>query len=94
VTITHPCHPLLGQRVEIVRIRRGNDPDLIIREPEGQHRAIAASWTDYAGGESQEVSPVVPLLDLEGLRQIAQLMVQYRQAGRLPETVQPGREER
>ena len=31
VTITHPHHPLRGQRVEVVRVRRGADPDLIVR---------------------------------------------------------------
>lgn len=93
MTITHPYHPLHGQQVEIIRIRRGNDPDLIIRGPGGQHRAIAASWTDYAGGDQPMVSPP-PLLDLEGLRQIAQLMVAYRQAGRLPDIGQPDGEER
>ena len=48
VTITHPHHPLRGQRVEIVRLRRGNDPDLIVVLPDGRHAAIALSSTDYA----------------------------------------------
>ena len=31
VTITHPHHPLHGQTAEVIRIRRGVDPDLIVR---------------------------------------------------------------
>src|SRR5436309_649542 len=48
VTVTHPYHPLCGQQVEILRVRRGPDPDLIIRHLDGYHGAIAASWTTYA----------------------------------------------
>src|SRR3954466_16404387 len=75
VTITHPHHPLRGQRVEIVRLRRGIDPDLIVRLPDGRHVAIAMSSTDYL------VSPEAPprataehLLDLGGLRSVVQLL--------------------
>ena len=46
--VIHPHHPLYGQQVEIIRIRRGPDPDLIIRQLDGYHGAIAASWTTYA----------------------------------------------
>jgi hypothetical protein len=46
VTITHPHHPLHGQRCEVVRIRRGVDPDLVIRLADGSHAAIAMSSTD------------------------------------------------
>jgi hypothetical protein len=87
VTITHPHHPLHGQRCEVVRIRRGVDPDLVIRLTDGSHAAIAMSSTDY--GEARELSnppggPDLPLLDLQGLRQIVLLVDQLRQDGRLP----------
>ena len=39
------------------------------------------------------VSPP-PLLDLEGLRQMARLMAAYRQAGRLYDAARPDGEER
>src|SRR5947209_12618619 len=75
VTITHPHHPLRGQRVEIIRLRRGKDPDLIVRLPDGCHAAIALSSTDSA------TPPDLPppsrpehLLDLDGLRQVIQLL--------------------
>jgi len=85
VTITHPHHPLTGQRVDIVRIRRGPDPDLIIRLADGTHTAIAMSGTDYAA--SADFTPragAIPLLDCEGLWQIAHLLDHLRKEGRAP----------
>jgi hypothetical protein len=85
VTITHPHHPLRGQRVEIVRIRRGNDPDLIVVLPDGRHAAIALSSTDYAS--PAENSPTVAaehLLDLDGLRQVIQLLDRLARTGPAP----------
>lgn len=73
--MTHPHHPLQGQRVEIVRIRRGNDPDLIVVAPDGRHTAIALSSTDY--DSSPEIPPTMTaehLLDLDSLRRVVQLL--------------------
>src|SRR5258708_30020102 len=79
VTVTHPHHPLHGQRVQLVRVRRGRDPDLIIRMPDGCHGAIAASLTDYAGFSPAHGSVMeAPLLSIEGLWQIAQWIEQQR----------------
>lgn len=79
MTITHPHHPLYGQRVQLIRVRRGPDPDLIIRLPDGYHGAIAASLTDYAGAASAEASESdPPLLSIEGLWQIAEFIAQQR----------------
>jgi len=88
VTITHPHHPLHGQRCAVVRIRRGVDPDLILRLPDGSHAAIAMSSTDYNEAPGHPVapsSPELPLLDLQGLRQIVDLVEQLRQDGRGPQ---------
>ena len=85
--ITHPFHPLCGQQVEVVRVRRGADPDLIVRLPDGCHAALAMSWTDYAAPSGLNLDPpsVAPhLLDFDGLRQIAQLIDHFRQEGRYP----------
>ena len=77
--MTHPHHPLHGQRVQIVRVRRGPDPDLIIRMPDGYHGAIAASLTDYAGSSPTDRSVMEPpLLSIEGLWQMAQWIEQQR----------------
>ncbi|TMC19718.1 MAG: hypothetical protein E6J34_14800 [Chloroflexi bacterium] len=79
VTITHPHHPLYGQRVQLIRIRRGPDPDLIIRMPDGYHGAIAASLTDYAGpADPDQSTSDPPLLSIEGLWQIAQWVMQQQ----------------
>ena len=79
----HPYHPLYGQRVQLIRVRRGRDPDLIIRLPNGDHGAIAASLTDYAGAAPVDPDAVEPpLLLLEGLWQIAHFIEQQqRQRG-------------
>ena len=75
VTITHPNHPLRGQQVEIIRVRRGIDPDLVVRLPDGQHVAIAMSGTDYAApGQPASVHSVLHLLDFQGLLLTAELV--------------------
>jgi hypothetical protein len=82
VTITHPHHPLRGQRVEIIRLRRGADPDLIVRLPDGRHAAIALSSTDYAALPGDTPEPASRhLLDLAGLRQVIQLLDHIIQRG-------------
>jgi len=80
VTILHPNHPLCGQQVEVIRMRRGADPDLIVRLPDGLHAAIVMSWTDYAL-PSDCLSPPTPthLLDFPGLRQAIQFIEHIRQ---------------
>jgi hypothetical protein len=84
VTVTHPHHPLCGQQVAVVRLRRGANPDLIVRLPDGNHAAIAMSLTDYGGAAAAPAasSAAPALLDLEGLRQAAGLIAQLRQQGR------------
>src|SRR5215510_3616477 len=87
VTITHPHHPLHGQRCEVIFIRRGVDPDLILRLADGTHAAIAMSWTDSGKGEAlaaAQSGPALPLLDLQGLRQLLHLWDQLRQEDRFP----------
>lgn len=77
--MTHPHHPLCGQRVTVVRIRRGADPDLIVQLADGYHAAIAMSWTDYAAPPADLVAAdTVPLLAVDGLRQMAELVAHLR----------------
>jgi hypothetical protein len=83
VTITHPFHPLRGQQVEVIYVRRGSDPDLIIRHPDGFHAAVAMSSTDYGFPPSSD-PPFGPfhLLDVEGLCQAVRLIDRLGQAKR------------
>jgi hypothetical protein len=83
VTITHPFHPLCGQQVEIIRIRWGADPDLIVRLSDGLHAAVAVDWTDYAASTDLDPPTVPPhLLDFDGLCQAVQLIERIRQESR------------
>lgn len=78
--MTHPHHPLYGQRVQLIRVRRGPDPDLIVRLPDGYHGAIAASLTDYGGpSDPTLLAAAPPLLSVEGLWQIAQWVAQHQE---------------
>jgi hypothetical protein len=87
VTITHPHHPLRGQQLRVVGIRGGESPDVIVRLPDGSHAAVALAATDYAGGSpvSLPPAPARPLLDLQGLRQMGQLIDGFRRQGRFPD---------
>ncbi len=84
VTILHPHHPLRGQRCEVLRVRRGTQPDGILRLPDGSRAAMALSWTDYGNPAlPEQPASELPLLDLTGLRQAARLIEHMRQEGRL-----------
>jgi len=87
VTVTHPHHPLHGQQLPVVCIRQGERPDVIVRLPDGSHAAIALNATDQAENASAALSPAHTshLLDLKGLRQMAQLIDDFRRQGRFPE---------
>jgi hypothetical protein len=64
----------------VIRIRRGADPDLIVRLPDGLHAAIAMSWTDYVlPAPPISVSDPTHLLDFQGLLQVAQFIEYTRQ---------------
>jgi hypothetical protein len=86
VIITHPHHPLHGQQLPVVCSRRGESPDVIVRLPDGSHAAIALNSTDFATDASSSLPSVAVshLLDLQGLRQMAQFIDALRREGRLP----------
>jgi hypothetical protein len=87
VTITHPHHPLRGQQLPIVSLRRGAHPDVIVGLPDGSHAAVALNATDYATVPlaTPPQAAVTHLLDLHGLRQLARLINEHRRHGRLPD---------
>jgi hypothetical protein len=83
VTVSHPHHPLRGQRVEVVQVRRGADPDLIVRLPDGRHAAIAQSWTTEPHRPAADrPAAATPLLAADGLRELAALVMRLRERGR------------
>ncbi|HKI35475.1 MAG TPA: DUF5372 family protein [Gemmataceae bacterium] len=87
MTITHPHHPLRGQQLPVVCVRHGEKPDVIVCLPDGSHAAVALSATDYPADSSASLPPTAAahLLDLKGLRQLAQLIDALRRQGRLPD---------
>lgn len=51
-TITHPFHPLRGQRFEVLKTRRAGGIDtLLLRHAERGSYAIARDWTDWSLSE-------------------------------------------
>jgi hypothetical protein len=67
----------------VIGVRRGADPDLVVRLPDGTHAAVAMSLTDFAGaGAHTPPGEPLPLLDIHGLRRIAQWLCQDGRAGR------------
>jgi hypothetical protein len=85
VTITHPHHPLRGQQLPVVCVRHGASPDVIVRLPDGSHAAVTLSATDYAVESLASHPPAgAHLLDLQGLRQLAQRIDELRRQGRFP----------
>jgi Family of unknown function (DUF5372) len=86
VTITHPHHPLRGQQLPVVCLRQGAKPDVIVRLPDGSHAAVALDATDHAADASAPSLPssTTHLLDLNGLRQMAQFLTDLRRQGRFP----------
>jgi hypothetical protein len=86
VTITHPHHPLCGQRLPVVNVRHGQNPDVIVALPDGSHAAIALRDTDAAAETAADLPAVRAshLLSLGGLRLLAQFIADLRQQGRVP----------
>jgi len=92
VTVSHPHHPLCGQQVEVVRVRRGVDPDLVVRLPDGRHASIAQSWTTEPHRPAGErPAAAAPLLAADGLRELAALVARLRERGRAGDEVPAAR---
>ena len=83
VTIIHPCHPLYSQRLKVVGLYRSDELWIIVQLPDSPHARIPAAWTDY-GAPLEGDLPTAPrhLLDLDGLRQVIQVIDHIRRDGR------------
>jgi hypothetical protein len=68
---------LFGQQLQVVRTQHciNAELDLIVCLPDGTHAALAVSCTDYQVDHPVAPLPAdTPLLDLEGLRRLAQFV--------------------
>jgi hypothetical protein len=84
VTVTHPHHPLHGQKLEVVRFF--GSKYFLVRRPDGGGLAqISQSWTDYGGEQYQpHTGGSDHLLDIDGLRDIVKIIAQLvKEAGSL-----------
>ena len=75
VTVTHPYHPLRGQKLELANVPRRVNSELMVRHPEGRCFRIPREWTDYntPKADQSEESPAHSL-DIKGLREIAKII--------------------
>lgn len=75
VIITHPHHPLNGQKCELIKVRRGPNPVLVVRMPDGKEARLPRDWTDYDASTAPD-----SLLPIEGLREIIKIIGQLDEA--------------
>jgi hypothetical protein len=80
--VVHPFHPLYGQRLEVIAIRRSADPDLVVRLPDGTAAAIARSLTSAEPGDAAAAAASPTVLSPQGLRRLAALVAAMGQARR------------
>jgi hypothetical protein len=77
VKITHPFHPFYGQTARIIRIRSGDNARLTVELTDGSRTTVEPNHTDFAGsGTLGTDTTAMPLLDIDGLLNIAKLIKQ------------------
>lgn len=75
VTITHPYHPLHGQKLELVCVPKNVNSKLLVRHPTGRSFRIPRDWTDFENPQvKQPQAAYSPLLDISGLRAAARII--------------------
>jgi hypothetical protein len=73
--ITHPYHPLRGQKLELINVPRRVNSKLMLRHPDGRNIRIPRDWTDYNTPQAeQRKASHAHLLDIKGLREIARFI--------------------
>ena len=73
VTVTHPFHPLVGQRVTVLFTTRRGGVRMLTCRSGSRQVTVAESWTDR-GSEPQRQR-----LSVEGLRELLDLVTALRQ---------------
>ncbi len=87
VTVTHPYHPLLGQKLELVRVMRRANSKLLVRHPDGRSFRMPIDWTDFKASQVQPPqAPVAQLLDISGLLRVAGIVGNIKTETPPPET--------
>ena len=72
--IVHPFHPLLGQRLEVLKQRRVSGvPTLTLRHPTGGTCTVSEEWTDWAVPHAA-LSTNARLLEANALLELAELL--------------------
>lgn len=75
VTVTHPFHPLHGKKLEIVKAPHAKGSKIVVRLPDGKHCRMPREWTDYDAAKADQASSNHScLLDVKGLREVAQII--------------------
>jgi hypothetical protein len=82
VTITHPRHPLQGQRFEFIEVNQGDAASVTIRHLDGTQNTLPLGWTDYvdssASALSSDTTDTSHLLDLEGLLDVVKIVARIK----------------
>ena len=75
MTITHPFHPLHGQRLEVLNTRRvGGEDVLILRRPTGGTFPVPREWTDRARPTMADLLGRPVVHDFDRLHELANLI--------------------
>ena len=81
--ITHPFHPLRGQRLEVLKARRvGREDRFILRRPSGGTFPVARDWTDRADPTMTELLGRPVVHDWGSLKALARLVEDLEAAHR------------
>ena len=77
--VTHPFHPLRGQRFVILKVRRVSGVEtLSLRHPDLGSFAMPREWTDWAPPGAQASASAVPLLiDALALVALSELIASF-----------------
>ena len=74
--ITHPFHPLRGQRFAVLKLRTVSGVELLsLRHPELGSLSVARDWTDWAAPGTSPPDPHLALIiDADGLLALGDLL--------------------
>lgn len=82
VTITHPFHPLKGERLKVLSSKTFNNKDILsLQSLSGRIVPVPREWTDKADPHPYlSLSEALPILSFTHLQQLAELISILQQA--------------